>query len=125
MIASQVPGYAGVDDRGPSGLELGLDRPLAGRAGSETIVKDPLGHAIDTISSSAARDGQDVYLTLDHTIQSDAETGLRATVARWHAKSGSAVGLEPKTGAILAMAVAPRPHPLYIPAPPPAGPGGT
>jgi len=114
-IASQVLGYAGVDDRGLSGLELGLDRPLAGRAGSETIVKDPLGHAIDTISSSAARDGQDIYLTLDHTIQSNAETVLRATVARWHAKSASAIVLDPKTGAILAMAGAPGFDANYYP----------
>jgi cell division protein FtsI/penicillin-binding protein 2 len=114
-IASQVLGYAGVDDRGLAGLELGLDRPLAGRAGSETIVKDPLGHAIDTISSSAARDGQDVYLTLDHTIQSNAETVLRATVARWHAKSATAIVLDPKTGAILAMAGAPGFDANYYP----------
>jgi len=114
-IASQVLGYAGLDDRGLAGLELGLDRPLAGRAGSETIVKDPLGHAIDTISSSAARDGQDVYLTLDHTIQSNAETVLRATVARWHAKSATAIVLDPRTGAILAMAGAPGFDANYYP----------
>jgi cell division protein FtsI/penicillin-binding protein 2 len=106
-IAAQVVGYAGVDNRGLAGLELGLDASLAGRSGQETIVKDPLGHAIDTIGSRAARDGQDVYLTLDNTIQSNAETVLRETVSRWHAKSATAIVLDPRTGAVLAMANAP------------------
>ena len=106
-IAAQVLGYAGTDDRGLAGLELGLDHQLAGRAGRETIVKDALGHAIDTVSSQAARDGNDVYLTLDHTIQSNAESVLRATVEQWHAKAATAIVLDPRTGAILAMANAP------------------
>ena len=40
-IAAQVLGYAGVDNHGLSGLELTLDRPLAGQAGRETLVRDP------------------------------------------------------------------------------------
>jgi cell division protein FtsI (penicillin-binding protein 3) len=106
-LASQVLGYAGVDNRGLAGLELSLDRELAGRPGRERIVKDASGQAIDTVVSQTVRDGRDVYLTLDHTIQANAQAVLRDTVLRWHAKSATAIVLDPTTGAVRAMATAP------------------
>jgi cell division protein FtsI (penicillin-binding protein 3) len=106
-LASQVIGYAGVDNHGLAGLELSLDGQLAGRAGRERIVKDASGQAIDTVVSRPERDGEDVYLTLDHTIQSNAQAVLRNTVQQWHAKSATAIVLDPATGAVRAMAVAP------------------
>ena len=106
-LASQVLGYAGVDNRGLAGLELSLDQQLAGRPGRERIVKDASGQAIDTITSRTERDGEDVYLTLDHTIQANAQAVLRDTVRKWHAKSATAIVLDPATGAVRAMAVAP------------------
>jgi len=106
-LASQVIGYAGVDNHGLAGLELSLDKQLAGRPGRERIVKDASGQAIDTVVSQPERDGSDVYLTLDHTIQANAQTVLRDTIAKWHAKSATAIVLDPATGAVRAMATAP------------------
>jgi cell division protein FtsI (penicillin-binding protein 3) len=106
-LAAQVLGYAGVDNHGLAGLELSLDRQLAGRTGRERIVKDASGQAIDTITSRSERDGEDVYLTLDHTIQANTQAVLRDTVRTWHAKSATAIVLDPNTGAVRAMAVAP------------------
>jgi cell division protein FtsI (penicillin-binding protein 3) len=106
-IAAQVLGYAGLDNHGLSGLELTLDRPLAGQAGRETLVRDPFGHVLDSIVSRTARNGSDVSLTIDHNIQAEAEQVLRQTVQHWHAKDGTAIVLDPHTGAVLAMAVAP------------------
>jgi cell division protein FtsI (penicillin-binding protein 3) len=106
-LASQVIGYAGVDNHGLAGLELSLDKRLAGRPGRERIVKDASGQAIDTVVSQAERDGQDVYTTLDHTIQANAQAVLRDTVLRWHARSATAIVLDPATGAVRAMAIAP------------------
>jgi cell division protein FtsI (penicillin-binding protein 3) len=104
-VASQVLGYAGTDNRGLSGLELALDRVLRGRPGRETIVRDPTGRAISVLSSTAAEEGKDVFLTLDHTLQANAEAVLRQTIRRWGAEAASAVVLDPRTGGILAMAV--------------------
>ncbi len=59
------------------------------------------------ISSTAEREGSDVFTTIDHTIQANAETVLRQTVAHWGAKGATAVVLDPRTGAVLAMAQAP------------------
>jgi len=106
-LAAQVLGYAGVDNHGLAGLELSLDKRLAGRPGRERIVKDASGQAIDTVVSQPERDGSDVYLTLDHTIQANAQTVLRDTVMKWHAKSATAIVLDPATGAVRAMATAP------------------
>jgi len=106
-LASQVLGYAGVDNHGLAGLELSLDKVLAGRPGRERIVKDASGQAIDTVQSQTERDGSDVYLTLDHTIQANAQAVLKQTVVRWQAKSATAIVLDPRSGAVLAMAVAP------------------
>jgi cell division protein FtsI (penicillin-binding protein 3) len=106
-VASQVLGYAGVDNSGIAGLELGLERYLAGRPGTETIVRDPFGRTIDVVSSTPERPGRDVFLTLDHTLQAKVESVLRSTVEKWHAAGGTAVVLDPKTGAVLAMSSAP------------------
>ena len=106
-VAAQVLGYAGVDNRGLEGVESALDPVLMGRPGSETIVKDPIGRAIDVVASTPAHEGRDVYLTLDHNLQANAEAVLSQTVSRWHARAATAVVLDPRSGAILAMASAP------------------
>jgi cell division protein FtsI (penicillin-binding protein 3) len=106
-VAAQVLGYAGVDNHGLAGLEYALDKDLSGRDGRRTIVRDPLGNVLDVVDQVQERPGRNVFLTLDHTIQADAEQVLRQTVARWHARSASAVVLDPRTGAVLAMAVVP------------------
>jgi cell division protein FtsI (penicillin-binding protein 3) len=106
-VASHVLGYAGVDNKGLAGLELKFDKVLSGKPGSETIVRDPFGQAIDVVAERPERAGRDVFLTLDQTIQANAELTLRQTVSKWHAKSGTAIVLDPRTGDVLAMAVAP------------------
>jgi hypothetical protein len=106
-VGAQVVGFAGVDNKGLTGVEVQEDGALAGKPGKQTIIRDPFGRAIDIISSTAEREGRDVYLTLDHTIQAQAEQVLRSTVAKWHARAASAVVLDPSTGAVLAMAQAP------------------
>src|SRR6266581_9488727 len=106
-VAAQVLGYVGVDNQGLAGVELQLDRQLAGRAGHETIVKDPAGRAIDVIADRPEVPGRDVTLTIDHTIQANAEEVLRETVRKWGAKAATAIVLDPRTGEILAMAVEP------------------
>ena len=106
-VAAQVLGYVGVDDSGLAGLEFGLDRELAGRPGHETIVKDPTGRAIDVLSDRPAIPGRDVTVTIDHTIQANAEEALAQAVRKWNAKDATATVLDPRTGEILAMAVEP------------------
>lgn len=106
-VAAPVLGYAGVDNKGLDGLELQLDGKLTGTPGRETIVRDPFGRAIDIQNIVPAKEGKAAFLTLDHTIQANAEQVLRTTVAHWHAKDATAIVLDPKTGGVLAMAMEP------------------
>lgn len=103
-VAAHVLGFAGTDNRGLDGLERSLDTTLAGRSGFETIVKDPLGRAIDVITSRPERPGRNVTLAIDHQIQANAEQVLAATVRQFSAKGAAAIVLDPSTGAVLAMA---------------------
>jgi cell division protein FtsI (penicillin-binding protein 3) len=106
-VGASVVGYAGTDNKGLAGLELSLDDVLTGQRGEKTIVKDPFGRTLAVVDSKARRDGQDVYLTIDRTIQGQVERVLQDTVSRWAATSASAVVMDPRTGGILALAVAP------------------
>ena len=106
-IAAQVLGYAGVDNNGLAGIELGLNRLLSGHSGKQTIVKDPFGQVIDVLNATRERPGRDVWLTLDHTLQATVESRLRQAVHDWKAKDATAIVLNPRNGAVLAMANAP------------------
>jgi cell division protein FtsI (penicillin-binding protein 3) len=106
-VGSPVIGYAGIDNRGLGGIEFEYDHKLAGRSGKQTVVRDATGRSIDVISSSPAQEGADVFTTIDHTIQANAEQVLRATVSKWGAKAATAIVLDPTTGEVLAMAQAP------------------
>ena len=106
-VASHILGYAGLDNRGLAGLELQLDKTIAGKPGSERRVIDALGHVLDVVDQRPAVDGRNVRLTIDHTIQANAEAVLRQTVSKWGARGATAVVMDPRTGAVLAMANAP------------------
>ncbi len=106
-VASHVLGFAGTDNRGLDGLESSLDKTLAGRPGYEIVVRDPAGRAIDVVTSRRERAGRNVVLTLDHQLQASAEQILSNAVARWSARGATAIVMDPRTGAILAMANAP------------------
>jgi len=106
-VGAQLLGYAGVDNRGLAGLELSLDRLLSGRNGKQTVVKDPYGRAVDVVETVPEQDGRDVHLTIDNRVQANAQLELWRAVHQWQAKSATAIVMNPRTGAILAMATAP------------------
>jgi cell division protein FtsI (penicillin-binding protein 3) len=106
-VASQVLGFAGMDNRGLEGLERSLDGKLRGRPGSRTVVKDPQGRSLDVVSTRPETPGKNVRLTIDHQIQAHAEDVLAETVRRHQARAATAIVMDPHTGAVLAMAVAP------------------
>ena len=106
-VAAHVLGFAGLDNRGLSGLELARDKTLGGRNGRQTIVRDPFGRTLDVLSAVPPVEGRNVRLTLDNTLQANAQSVLQRTVRQWGAKAASAVVLDPNTGEVLAMASEP------------------
>ena len=117
-VAAQVLGYVGVDGNGLSGLELQFDKSLAGRAGKETIVKDPGGRVIDVAARAAGDPGS---RRLPHARPQRSRRTRRRCCARPFAsgtrRARARIVLDPRTGAILAMAVQPglRREPLSRP----------
>jgi len=106
-VGSQVIGFAGTDNKGLAGLEVEYDKSLSGKPGRQTIVRDPFGRAIDVVSTTPEHQGHPIFTTIDSKIQANAEQVLRDTVRQWHAKSATAIVLDPHTGGVLAMAQAP------------------
>ena len=107
-VAAQVLGYAGLDNKGLEGLERSLEGTLAGKPGSQTIVKDPFGRALDVVETKTETPGRSVRLTIDREIQANAEEILQDTVRQWGARAATAIVMDPHTGEIYAMATAPR-----------------
>lgn len=105
-LAAQTLGVVGVDSQGLSGLEAHLNAQLGGKPGVILAERDTGGEAIAlTISEYLLPErGRDVTVTLDRFIQRVAEEELERGIARSEAKGGSVVVMEPRTGAILAIA---------------------
>jgi cell division protein FtsI/penicillin-binding protein 2 len=106
-VAAHVLGFAGIDNHGLTGIELARDHTLAGRNGEQTVVRDPFGRTLDVIRSQAPVEGRDIRLTIDNTLQANAQSVLGKAIRRWGAKGATAVVMNPTNGQVLAMAVEP------------------
>lgn len=115
MLAAQTMGYVDSEGKGRYGIEGALDDRLRGTPGLLETVTDvrkiPLTIGKDDVGKPAV-DGEDIVLTLDRTVQLQAETILKNGLDRARATKGSIVVMEPDSGAIMAMAN----YPTYDPA---------
>jgi cell division protein FtsI (penicillin-binding protein 3) len=104
-LASQVLGFTGIDGHGLEGLEFYYDRELHGGEHTITIFKDALGRGFGADELNApAQAGDNLILTLDGHIQYIAEQALADAVTTNEARSGMAIVMNPRTGALLALA---------------------
>ncbi|MBU0503082.1 MAG: penicillin-binding transpeptidase domain-containing protein [Candidatus Omnitrophota bacterium] len=104
-LASQVIGFAGLDNAGLEGLELTYDKYLKGEPGWAFILRDARQKRLDLQNNTfLPKDGYDLVLTIDEVIQYIAERELDKAFNAYHAKAGSIVVMNPFTGEILAMA---------------------
>ncbi len=105
-LAAPLLGFVGLDNDGLSGLEAGSEKALAGRPGTVVVERDPQGLDLPgtqrTVRATAR--GSDLVLTLDGSIQYEAERALVDQVTAAKAKGGMAVVADVRTGDILAMA---------------------
>ncbi|MBA3804515.1 MAG: transpeptidase family protein [Acidobacteria bacterium] len=105
-LAAHVLGFVGLDEVGLAGVEQFYDERVRGEAGKVFIETDAHRRAYSSFEQNA-RPGQSVVLTIDQVIQYRTEQALAGAVERAHAKSGTAIVLDPHTGEILALANAP------------------
>lgn len=105
-LASHILGIVGKDNIGLEGLENKLNKELAGIPGRIVTEKDAAGREIPQAlhDYEPPVSGNNVVLTIDETIQYFTERELDTLMADYNPKGATIIVMEPKTGAILAMA---------------------
>ncbi len=114
--------YRGGDKIGKSGVESAFDRYLRGRPGAAQLRVDSLGRPQSALEVRAEpRPGNSVRLTIDVELQQAAERALRYGIQlarnneNWAANGGAIVAMNPRDGAILALASNPTYKPsIYV-----------
>ncbi len=107
-------GYLPGDEVGQAGVESTYDGYLRGVAGSARMHIDALGRPRSSLETTTiAKPGNDVRLTIDAKLQQAAEKALQYGIhlaqanKQWYARGGAIVALDPTDGSILAMASSP------------------
>ncbi|HOU36802.1 MAG TPA: penicillin-binding transpeptidase domain-containing protein, partial [Candidatus Omnitrophota bacterium] len=104
-LLSHVLGFAGMDNKGLEGIELSYDKYLKGRPGWALMLRDARRRSLNIYDNSIMpKDGYDIVLTIDEVIQYIAERELDEVFRKYRARGASIVVMDPKTGAVLAMA---------------------
>jgi len=108
-LACHLLGFVGMDEErriGQYGLEGYYENELKGELGFLTGEKDTAGYWIPSLNQKLepAQDGSKIILTIDQNIQFRVERELKQLVERWQAAASTIIVMEPKSGAIRAMA---------------------
>lgn len=109
-MAAQLLGFVGKDEEGNNkgyfGVEGYYDRQLRGKSGSAFQLFDALGRPIveSEHDGSLQTRGRNLVLHIDRPVQFILEEELKNGIKRYGAEAGMAAIMDPKTGAVLAMA---------------------
>ncbi len=108
-LAAHLLGFVDASGEGRYGIEGFYNAELKGRWGFEKGAKDVLGREllVGRRFYLPPKDGRDIILTLDHSIQFIVEEKLKKHIEMHQAEGGGVIVMDPKTGAILALAAYP------------------
>ncbi|MFB6279545.1 MAG: penicillin-binding transpeptidase domain-containing protein [Salinibacter sp.] len=111
--AAHVIGHVGAGGTGLAGLELAYDDTLSGTPGRRIVRRNRKGEIEAHVGGKVVHPdrGDDLVLTIDLVRQAALETELQRGVRESGAAWGTAVAMNPNTGAILAMANVPTYNP--------------
>lgn len=109
-LASKVLGFTGGDNQGIIGLEVRYDDVLQGTEGAILTVTDARGIEIENEPEIrvAPVPGENLYTTLDYTMQRYVQQTAEKIIAQKEAKSVSIILMNPQNGEILAMTNVPE-----------------
>ena len=109
-LLCHVVGFMDSEGVGVQGIEKTLERNLIGQPGYRMIERDRFGNELGQYKGmeQAARDGDDVVLTIDSALQAIVERELDEAVKKYKPDMATVVMMRPKTGEILAMASCPN-----------------
>jgi cell division protein FtsI/penicillin-binding protein 2 len=102
-LMCHVLGFVDYDGTGRAGVEGYYQTELAGEAANATNPISPLRQQ----QMVMAREGADLVLTIDRNVQYVVERHLKEALVEHGAVSGSIIVMDPRTGALLAMASEP------------------
>ncbi|WP_300667548.1 penicillin-binding protein 2 [Desulfoluna sp.] len=100
LSSGKHPEASGGDFIGKFGVEKVMEPLLRGSQGGRQVEVDAHGRVIRELKRVEADPGKNIYLTVNTKLQKKAEALLKGDV-------GSVVALDPRTGAVLAMASSP------------------
>jgi len=105
-LACHVLGFTGMDNEGLEGLEGFYETAIGGVAGRVITEKDGSGREFLALEEGCvpSKPGTDVVLTIDEKVQYIAEKALDSVMAKHNPISATAIVMESKTGAVLALA---------------------
>ena len=101
-------GYKLQDRIGRTGLEAAFEKTLRGKWGGEMLEVDASGVVQKSLGYRAPKAGHDLVLTIDLSLQQAAEKVLEGK------KAGAVIALDPRTGAVRAMASKPNFNPNFF-----------
>lgn len=111
-LAAQALGFTGLDGKGLEGIEFYYNRQLKGAASKITVFEDALGTGFRSENRKLdSNSGRNLVLTIDSKIQYITESTLIEAVNQYSASSAMAIVMQPRTGAILAIAHFPTINP--------------
>ncbi len=111
-VGAHLLGFTDVDDNGQEGLELAFDTQLKGKEGRKRVLKDLVGHYVESVESiQQVRHGKDLVITIDQRVQSRASRYLESAIKKHDAVGGGVVVLEIPSGEIIAMVNSPQFNP--------------
>lgn len=93
-------GYHAGSVIGKSGLELAYEDTLRAVDGSSVNIVDSDGNVVETLASQEAKNGEDIHVTIDASLQQTAYD-------QFSSDNGTAVAMNPKTGEVLALVSTP------------------
>lgn len=105
-LASCVIGFTGSDEQGLEGVEYQYDDYLSGTPGRIVTAKNARGTDMpfQYEQNVEAEDGNNIYLTIDETVQSICEKYMKQGIADNNVLNrGVCIAMDVNTGAILAM----------------------
>lgn len=105
-LASSLLGGVNIDTTGIEGVELWKNTILSGKSASYDAYKDALGRPalIQPSEQNKIKDGENVELSIDASLQFSVEESLLASMERTRAQSGLVIAMDSNTGEILALA---------------------
>ncbi|HET9722076.1 MAG TPA: penicillin-binding transpeptidase domain-containing protein, partial [Candidatus Saccharimonadales bacterium] len=106
-LTSQLLGFVNDEGKGNYGVEQALNKQLSGTPGLLKAITDangvPLAASRDNVQIDP-KPGDNVVLTVNLAMQKELENYLQQDLKKAKSSSGSALIMDPNTGAVLAMA---------------------